>query len=220
MKVFKFIFLFTTISFSQLNNSFVDLKEFIPNVVIDLKYASNDNFVGAVIDGYVPSKPFLTKEAALALKNIQTVFNNLGYTLKVYDAYRPQRAVNYFFKWSKDLADTINKHSYYPNISKSILFQEGYIASNSSHSRGSTVDITLVELSTGKEIDMGSSYDFFGLESSHDFENISITQKTNRKLLLDIMTENGFYSYPKEWWHYTFIKEPFPTTYFDFISIP
>ena len=220
MKVFKFIFLFTTISFSQLNNSFVDLKEFIPNVVIDLKYASNDNFVGAVIDGYVPSKPLLTKEAALVLKNIQTSFNNLGYTLKVYDAYRPQRSVNYFLKWSKDLSDTINKHSYYPNISKSILFHEGYIASNSSHSRGSTVDITLVELSTGKEIDMGSSYDFFGLESSHDFENISITQKTNRKLLLDIMTENGFYSYPKEWWHYTFIKEPFPTTYFDFISIP
>ena len=220
MKFFKFIFLFTTISFSQLNDNFVDLKEFIPTLVIDLKYASNDNFVGAVIDGYAPSKPLLTKEAALALNNIQLAFNSLGYTLKIYDAYRPQRSVNYFLKWSKNLLDTINKFSYYPNISKSILFKEGYIASNSSHSRGSTVDITLVKLSTGKEIDMGSSYDFFGLESSHDFENISTTQKNNRKLLLNIMTKNGFSSYSKEWWHYTFIEEPFPATYFDFTPIP
>jgi D-alanyl-D-alanine dipeptidase len=143
--------------------------------------------------------------------------NNSGYSLKIYDAYRPQRSVNHFINWSKNQSDTLKKSYFYPNILKSNLFDLGYIATNSSHSRGSTVDITLVEISSGKEIDMGSAYDFFGLESSHDYENISITQKNNRKLLFDVMTKNGFSSYPKEWWHYTLIDEPFPTTYFDFI---
>ena len=144
--------------------------------------------------------------------------NKSGYSLKIYDAYLPQRSVNHFINWSKNLSDTINKSYYYPNLAKSILFKLGYIASKSSHSRGSTVDITLVDITSGKEVDMGSSYDFFGLESSHDYKNISITQKNNRKLLLDIMTKNGFSSYSKEWWHYTFIDEPFPTTYFDFTT--
>ena len=220
MRFFKFIFLFTTISFSQSNNSFADIKEYIPNIIIDLKYASNDNFVGAIIDGYESSKCLLTVDAIHSLVTIQNIFNKLGYSLKIYDAYRPQRSVNHFFTWSNDYSDTINKGSYYPNISKSILFDQGYIANKSSHSRGSTVDITLVNLSTGKEVDMGSSYDFFGIESSHDYENISTLQKNNRKLLLDIMTNNGFSSYPKEWWHYTLFDEPFTSTYFDFISTP
>ena len=179
MKFFKFFFLFTTISFSQSNNSFADVKEYIPNIIIDLKYASNDNFVGAIIDGYESSKCLLTVDAIHSLLTIQNIFNKLGYSLKIYDAYRPQRSVNHFFTWSNDYSDTINK-----------------------------------------EVDMGSSYDFFGIESSHDYENISSVQKNNRKLLLDIMINNGFSSYPKEWWHYTLYDEPFTSTYFDFISTP
>ena len=218
MRFFNFIFLFFLISFSQLNNDFIDIKEYIPSIVIDLKYASNDNFTGHIVNGYESPKCLLTIEAARSLKYIQTILNKSGYSLKIYDAYRPQRSVNHFINWSKNLSDTINKRYYYPNLAKSILFKLGYIASKSSHSRGSTVDITLVDITSGKEVDMGSSYDFFGLESSHDYKNISITQKNNRKLLLDIMTKNGFSSYSKEWWHYTFIDEPFPTTYFDFTT--
>lgn len=218
MRFFNFIFLFFLISFSQLNNDFIDIKEYIPSIVIDLKYASNDNFTGHIVNGYESPKCLLTIEAARSLKYIQTILNKSGYSLKIYDAYRPQRSVNHFINWSKNLSDTINKSYYYPNLAKSILFKLGYIASKSSHSRGSTVDITLVDITSGKEVDMGSSYDFFGLESSHDYKNISIIQKNNRKLLLDIMTKNGFSSYSKEWWHYTFIDEPFPTTYFDFTT--
>ena len=218
MRFFNYIFLFFLISFSQSNNDFIDIKEYIPNIIIDLKYASNDNFTGRIVNGYESPICLLTAEAASSLRNIQTILNKSGYSLKIYDAYRPQRSVNHFINWSKSLTDTINKNHFYPNILKSNLFKLGYIATKSSHSRGSTVDITLVEISSGKEVDMGSPYDFFGLESSHDYKNISITQKNNRKLLLDVMTNNGFSSYPKEWWHYTFIDEPFPTTYFDFTT--
>ena len=216
MRFFKFLILFSFISFSQSSDSFIDIKEFIPTIIIDLKYASDDNFTGRVVKGYESPKCLLTFEAARSLKIIQTTLKNSGYSLKIYDAYRPQRSVNHFINWSKNQSDTLKKSYFYPNILKSNLFELGYIATKSSHSRGSTVDITLVDISSGKEIDMGSPYDFFGLESSHDYENISITQKNNRKLLLDLMTKNGFSSYSKEWWHYTFIDEPFPTTYFDF----
>ena len=220
MRFFNFIFLFFLISFSQLNNDFIDIKEYIPSIVIDLKYASNDNFTGHIVNGYESPKCLLTIEAARSLRYIQTILNKSGYSLKIYDAYRPQRSVNHFINWSKNLSDTINKRYYYPNLAKSILFKLGYIASKSSHSRGSTVDLTLVDITSGKEVDMGSPYDFFGLESSHDYKNISNTQKNNRKFLLDIMTNNGFSSYPKEWWHYTLYDEPFTSTYFDFISTP
>ncbi|MDC0910139.1 M15 family metallopeptidase [Flavobacteriaceae bacterium] len=217
MRFFKFFLLFSFISFSQSSDGFIDIKEYIPSIIIDLKYATDDNFTGRVVKGYESPKGLLTYEAAHRLKIIQTILNNSGYSLKIYDAYRPQRSVNHFINWSKNQSDTLKKSYFYPNILKSNLFDLGYIATNSSHSRGSTVDITIVEISSGKEIDMGSAYDFFGLKSSHDYENISITQKNNRKLLFDVMTKNGFSSYPKEWWHYTLIDEPFPTTYFDFI---
>ncbi len=218
MRFFKFFVLFSFISFSQSSDGFIDIKEYIPSIIIDLKYATDDNFTGRVVKGYESPKCLLTYKAARSLKIIQTILNNSGYSLKIYDAYRPQRSVNHFINWSKNQSDTLKKSYFYPNILKSNLFDLGYIATNSSHSRGSTVDITLVEISSGKEIDMGSAYDFFGLESSHDYENISITQKNNRKLLFDLMTKNGFSSYPKEWWHYTLIDEPFPKTYFDFIN--
>ena len=177
MRFFKFLLLFSFISFSQSHDSFIDIKEYIPSIIIDLKYSSDDNFTGRVVNGYESPKCLLTFEAASSLRIIQTILNKSGYSLKIYDAYRPQRSVNHFINWSKNQSDTLKKSYYYPNLAKSTLFKLGYIASKSSHSRGSTVDITLVEISSGKEIDMGSPYDFFGLESSHDYENISITQK-------------------------------------------
>ena len=201
---------------NNLEDGFVYLKDIDDSIIVDLKYYSSENFTGRFVDGYLANKAILTNEAGISLSNAQKDFNKLGYTLILYDAYRPQSAVDFFVQWSSDLNDTIFKNKYYPDINKSSLFELGYIAYKSGHSRGSTVDITLVEISSGKEIDMGSPYDFFGFESSHDYENISITQKNNRKLLLDIMTNNGFSSYSKEWWHYTLIDEPFPTTYFDF----
>jgi D-alanyl-D-alanine dipeptidase len=130
--------------------------------------------------------------------------------------YRPQSAVDFFFEWSKDLNDTINKNSYYPNINKSQLFAQGYIAKKSGHSRGSTVDVSLVDLSTMKQIDMGSIYDYFGIQSSTFYPNISDSQKNNRMILYNIMINNGFKNYSKEWWHFTLENEPFQE-YFDFL---
>ena len=154
MRFFKFFLLFSFISFSQSSDGFIDIKEYIPSIIIDLKYASDDNFTGRVVKGYESPKCLLTFEAARSLKIIQTILNNSGYSLKIYDAYRPQRSVNHFINWSKNQSDTLKKSYFYPNILKSNLFDLGYIATNSSHSRGSTVDITLVEISSGKEIDM------------------------------------------------------------------
>ena len=146
MRFFKFFLLFSFISFSQSSDGFIDIKEYIPSIIIDLKYATDDNFTGRVVKGYESPKCLLTFEAARSLKIIQTILNNSGYSLKIYDAYRPQRSVNHFINWSKNQSDTLKKSYFYPNILKSNLFDLGYIATNSSHSRGSTVDITIVIL--------------------------------------------------------------------------
>ena len=217
MRFFNFIFLFFLISFSQSSNDFIDIKEYIPNIIIDLKYASNDNFTGRIVNGYESPICLLTAEAASSLRNIQTILNKSGYSLKIYDAYRPQRSVNHFINWSKNPSDTINKSYYYPNLLKSNLFKLGYIASKSSHSRGSTVDITLVDINSGKEVDMGSVWDLFGVRSGYGYESISIIQKANRKLLRELMVAHEFLPYDKEWWHFSLNNEPYPDTYFDFI---
>jgi D-alanyl-D-alanine dipeptidase len=136
--------------------------------------------------------------------------------LKVYDGYRPQRSVNHFIRWAKDLNDTINKSEFYPNVAKRNLFKEEYIASRSGHSRGSTVDLTIIDGNTGKPLDMGSPYDFFGKQSWVDYDGITESQKKNRQLLQRVMLKHNFRNYPKEWWHFTLRWEPFPKTYFDF----
>ncbi len=216
---FKFSLLFaaiSTIAFAQLPKGFVFVEEIIPNIKVELRYITTNNFVGKPIEGYIANKLILTKEAAIALKKVQDELITYGFSIKVYDAYRPQRAVNHFMSWAKNLNDTINKQEFYPNVKKSNLFKEGYIASRSGHSRGSTLDITIINNVTNLDLDMGGSYDFFGLRSWVDYKGVSKTQKANRVLLQTVMIKHGFINYPKEWWHFTLQNEPFPETYFDF----
>ena len=158
----------------------------------------------------------ISYDAAKFLVQVQNDLKKKNLSLKIFDAYRPQMSVNYFIKWSNDLADTINKSLYYPKIKKAQLFPMGYIAERSGHSRGSTVDLTIIDNKTNKELDMGTIYDFFGPESSTDFSNITDKQMSNRLLLLKVMTKNNFKNYPMEWWHYTLVPEPFDS-YFNFV---
>ena len=218
MRIFIIIILiFYSTSFNNnLEAGFVYLKDIDDSIVVNLKYYSSENFTGQFVEGYHSNNAILTKESALALSNAQDDFNKLGYSLILYDAYRPQRAVNFFVQWSKNLNDTINKRIYYPNIKKSELFEFGYIAYKSGHSRGSTVDVSLIEISTNKLLDMGTIFDYFGIESHTFFDDISEKQKSNRLILYEIMSNNGFKNYSKEWWHFTLKNEPYQK-YFDFL---
>ena len=218
MRIFVIIILiFYSTSFNNnLEAGFVYLNDIDDSIVVNLKYYSSENFTGQFVEGYHSNNAILTKESALALSNAQDDFNKLGYSLILYDAYRPQRAVDFFVQWSKNLNDTINKRIYYPNIKKSELFELGYIAYKSGHSRGSTVDVSLVEISTNKVLDMGTIFDYFGVESHTFFDDISEKQKSNRLILYEIMSNNGFKNYSKEWWHFTLKNEPYQK-YFDFL---
>jgi len=182
-----------------------------------LRYFSVNNFVGDTIEGYHSNKLIITKETADKLMLVQEELQSQNLCLKVYDGYRPQRAVNHFIRWARDLNDTINKSQFYPDVAKENLFKEEYIASRSGHSRGSTLDLTIINVITGEPLDMGSPYDFFGQQSWVDYQSISETQKMNRQLLQTVMLKHGFRNYPKEWWHFTLRGEPFPETYFDFV---
>ena len=207
---------FLSLTSSDLVDGFVYLKDIDNSIVVDLKYYSKSNFTGQFVEGYHSNTAILTKESAVALSNAQDDLNKLGYSLILYDAYRPQTAVDFFVRWSKKRNDTIYKGVYYPNIKKSELFELGYIAYKSGHSRGSTVDVSLIEMSTNKKLDMGTIFDYFGPESSTFYADISENQKSNRMILYEIMTKNGFKNYSKEWWHYTLLNEPFEK-YFDFL---
>ena len=217
MRIFLiFIVLFNYISTNyNLEKGFVYLSDINSSIIVDLKYYSSNNFTGKFVEGYNSNKAILTKEAAVALSNAQDDLNKIGYSLILYDAYRPQSAVDFFVKWSSNINDTIYKNTYYPNIKKSELFKLGYIAYKSGHSRGSTVDVSLVEIESKKEIDMGTIFDYFGVESHTFFNNLSKKQKLNRLLLYEAMSNNGFKNYSKEWWHFTLENEPFQK-YFDF----
>ena len=218
MRILIIIFIIFYIAFfkNNLEKGFVYLKEIDDSIIVNLKYYSNQNFTGKFVDGYHSNTAILTKESALALSNAQDDFNKLGYSLILYDAYRPQRAVDFFVRWSKNLNDTVNKRIYYPNIKKSELFELEYIAYESGHSRGSTVDVSLIEISTNKVLDMGTIFDYFGVESHTFFDDISEKQKSNRLILYEIMSNNGFKNYSKEWWHFTLKNEPYQK-YFDFL---
>tara|TARA_X000001036_G_scaffold438595_1_gene486882 strand:+ start:12048 stop:12719 length:672 start_codon:yes stop_codon:yes gene_type:complete len=200
---------------AQLPINFVYLDEIINDVVINLKYLSNDNFIGTPINGYKNNRIIITKEAAAALKHVQEDLSHFGYGLKVFDAYRPQKAVDHFVKWSKNNNKKM-KSTHYPNIKKKRLFKEGYIASKSGHSRGSTVDLTIIDIKNNKELDMGTIYDFFGKESWIDYSMLSSKQRANRLLLQSLMKKYGFRSLKEEWWHFTLHNEPFPEQYFNF----
>ena len=195
-------------------NSF--LSDEVQPIQTDVRYFSADNFVGEVITGYNAEKILMTLEAALALAAIQIELGERGLGLKVFDAYRPQQAVDDFARWAEDINDTSTKAEYYPNIAKQDLFSLGYIAAQSGHSRGSTVDLTLVELITGDELDMGAPWELFDPISWPTSLEVSLPQKTNRETLREIMLRYGFNPLREEWWHFTLDDEPFPDTYFDF----
>ncbi len=202
--------------YAQLPKGFVYLKEIDSTIKTDIKYYTTHNFVGKRINGYNSNKVIVSKQTADALKKIQSSLKKEQLSLKIYDAYRPERAVKHFWNWALQLNDTLMKKEYYPNVAKKELFKLQYIAKRSGHSRGSTVDVTLVDLKTNKELDMGTPYDFFGEESWVNYSKITLEQQKNRKLLQRIMLKNGFKNYYQEWWHFTLIDEPFKNNYFDF----
>ena len=200
----------------NLHKDFVYIKEQIPDIKLDIRYAGSNNFIGKPVNSYQKPVGILSKPATEALEKVQNDLMSQGYCLKIFDAYRPQTAVNHFIEWARNPADTLTKAKFYPEVAKKDLFQLGYIASKSGHSRGSTIDLTIMDAKTGKELDMGSGYDFFGDISHHNTDKITKEQKANRSLLKRIMIKNGFRPYQEEWWHYTLRNEPYPETYFDF----
>ena len=212
-------FLFS-FSYSQIDvrpEAFVEIQKEIPNIELEIRYFGSHNFIGSPIDGYKKPIALLTKEAVKKLKIVQKKLNDEGLGLKIYDAYRPQRAVDHFVRWAKDENDTLMKKEFYPTVAKKDLFRLEYIAEKSGHSRGSTVDVTLIYLDSGKELDMGSPYDFFDKISWPFEKSISKDQQSNRLLLRKVMVENNFKPYKCEWWHFTLKNEPYPNTYFDFL---
>jgi len=201
----------------KLSKKFVYLEDVAPSIRIELRYFSNNNFIGKPIDGYNNNNSLIiTRETAKYLKKIQQELLQKELSLKIFDGYRPQQAVDHFVRWAKDLKDTVMKAQYYPKVKKNSLFKNGYIASKSGHSRGSTIDLTIINIKTDQALDMGSAYDYFGIQSHPLYQNISKKQKQNRMLLRKIMVNNGFTPNDNKWWHFTLKKEPFPNTYFKF----
>jgi D-alanyl-D-alanine dipeptidase len=194
--------------------AFVDASTVIPGLVVDMRYFGTNNFVGARVDGYEAPVCVLTHQAATALAAVQRDLKPRGLGLKVFDCYRPVRAVRNFVRWARD-PDTSTKAEYYPHVAKGNLFREGYIASRSGHSRGSTVDLTLVRLEGHEPLDMGTPFDFLSPQSGQHGK-VSAEARANRKILADAMRARGFIPYDKEWWHFTLRNEPFPNSYFDF----
>ncbi|MBO4303247.1 MAG: M15 family metallopeptidase [Lentisphaeria bacterium] len=218
-------------------SGFVRVSDVIPDVLLDIRYYSSDNFTGRRVEGYEAPVALLTREAAEALKAASDEAKKEGFRFKIFDAYRPLRAVNSFLRWAQDPADTGTKERFYPNIDKSELIRRGYIAKRSGHCRGSTVDLTLWETATGKEVDMGGTFDWFGRESHPDWcgnpqkneytgpfpgnaraegGKINEEEFRNRMFLRQIMMQHGFLPIAEEWWHFTLKNEPCPESYFDF----
>ena len=197
-------------------SGFVLLSDCVPGIIQEIRYFSTYNFIGERIDGYEEPCALLTKEAARALKSVANEMAVRGLRLKVFDAYRPACAVKHFVLWGIEDQDIRMKPYFYPDLEKQELFAKGYIAKLSSHSRGSTVDLTLLDMKTGKELDMGSPFDFFGEISHPDYRGITEEQFANRMILQRAMIRNGFKPLDCEWWHFTLENEPYPNTYFEF----
>ena len=198
------------------SSGFVLLADYVPGIVQEIRYYSTYNFVGDRIDGYEEPVALLTRQAARALKTVSNEMNVRGYRLKIFDAYRPCSAVRHFALWGIEDLDLRMKPYFYPELEKAELFEKGYIAKLSSHSRGSTVDLTLLDMKTGKELDMGSPFDLFSEISHPDYMGITLDQYNNRMMLRDCMLRNGFTTIDCEWWHFTLADEPYPETYFEF----
>ena len=216
------------------SSGFVKVGEVIPDLILEVRYYSSYNFVGERIDGYHAPIVMMTRESADSLRAVSEECKALGYRLKVYDAYRPQCAVDHFVRWASDVSDVAMRPYFYPEVDKSRLFEEEYIMAKSGHTRGSTVDLTLFDMATGKDVDMGGVFDWFGIESHPDFcgnpdtgeydaaaaaaapRGITAEQFANRMLLRSLMVRHGFKTLDSEWWHFTLKDEPYPDTYFEF----
>ena len=217
------------------SGDFVMLTDVVPDAILEIRYYGTYNFVGTRIDGYEEPTAMLTRQAASALKAVSDDVKQLGYRLKIYDAYRPQKGVDNFVRWAADIPDTLMKKYFYPDLDKSVLFEQEYIYEKSGHSRGSTVDLTLFDMDTEKELDMGGTFDWFGPESHPDFcgnpetgeytgdnsksptgRKITAKQFANRMILRRAMMAHGFMPLSSEWWHFTLKDEPYPETYFTF----
>ena len=218
-------------------SQFVTITDVVPDVILEIRYFGTYNFVGARIDGYGEPTALLTKQAADSLKAVSDDVKAQGYRLKIYDAYRPQKGVDHFVRWAEDINDTLMKPYFYPDLDKSVLFPQDYICLKSGHTRGSTLDLTLFDMTTEKEVDMGGTFDWFGPESHPDFcgnpetgeytgdnskspanpkRSITPEQFQNRMILRQAMLRHGFKPFDTEWWHFTLKDEPFPKTYFTF----
>ena len=207
---------------------FVNLAEVVPDAILEIRYYSTYNFVGARVDGYEEPVALLTRQAADSLRAVSDDLLKQGYRLKIFDAYRPQCAVDHFMRWAADVNDTLMKPYFYPKVPRDKLFELGYILEKSGHTRGSTVDLTLFDMATEKEVDMGGTFDWFGRESHPDFGGdpqtgkykgnapITAEQFHNRMILREAMMRHGFQPLDEEWWHFTLKNEPFPNTYFTF----
>ncbi|MBO4537109.1 MAG: M15 family metallopeptidase [Bacteroidales bacterium] len=197
-------------------SGFVVLTDVVPDVILEIRYFSTFNFVGTRVDGYEEPVALSTREAAQALKAVSDEAMSLGYRLKIWDTYRPQMAVDHFCRWGENVGDTLTKRYFYPYLDKDVVFEKGYIARRSGHSRGSVVDLTLVDMKSGRDIDMGYGFDWFGEESHPDYKGITEQQYRNRMLLRELMLRHGFRPISEEWWHFVLKDEPYPDTYFTF----
>ena len=202
--------------FSNNAEGFVSIGEEIPDVILEIRYYTSFNFIGERIDGYEQPVALLTREAVSALKEVSDEMVSRGYRLKIFDAYRPQKAVDHFMRWAKDTSDIRMKPYFYPGLDKSELIPGGYIAEHSGHSRGSTVDLTLFDMASQQDVDMGGTFDFFGELSHPDYSGVSEVQHANRMLLQSLMAKHGFRPLKTEWWHFILENEPWPDTYFTF----
>ena len=225
----------TTVISTDDTSQFVALTDVVPDAILEIRYFGTYNFVGDRIDGYEEATALLTRQAADSLRAVSDDVIKQGYRLKIYDAYRPQKAVDHFVRWAEDISDIRMKPYFYPDLDKSVLFPQEYICAKSGHSRGSTLDLTLFDMTTEKELDMGGTFDWFGPESHPDFcgnpetgeytgdnhkspaqRSITAEQFKNRMILRQAMLRHGFNPFPTEWWHFTLKNEPFPDTYFTF----
>ena len=214
---------------------FVTLTDVVPDAILEIRYFGTYNFVGDRIDGYEEPTALLTRQAADSLRAVSDDVIRLGYRLKIYDAYRPQKGVDHFVRWAEDIPDVRMKDYFYLDLDKDVLFPQEYICLKSGHTRGSTLDLTLFDMATEKEVDMGGTFDWFGPESHPDFcgnpetgeytgdgskspagRTITAEQFRNRMILREAMIRHGFMPFETEWWHFTLKDEPFPDTYFTF----
>lgn len=199
-----------------MKDAFVFVDEVVAGIRWDAKYATWDNFIGKPVDGYVANRIVGTRALCAALERARDEAASLGFGLLLWDGYRPQRAVDCFLRWAEQPEDGRTKRRHYPNIARAEMFERGYVAARSGHSRGSTVDLTLYHLATGELAPMGGSHDLMDSVSHHGAEAITRVETGNRQCLRSVMEACGFGSYAREWWHYTLEDEPYPDTYFDF----